>query len=203
MSSATNTRRTQAQRTERTRGLLIEATIRAIYEDGYRATTTRRVAESAGVSLGAVAHHFPNRCDLIAAALDSVAARLISSVEAETSKLRPGTRHANRRLLDALWRNFTGESFLVWLRVWLAAADDPQLHQAVSQVDRRMSSNLARVLPPLAPDSLTAADWMRRLNVALDAIRGLYLIQHYQPARGSTLDRWPTTRRELLRLLDT
>ena len=203
MSSATSTRRTQAERTEHTRSVLVQATIQAIRDDGYRATTTRRVANYAGVSLGAVAHHFPSRSDLIVAALDAVAARLIGSVQIETSALRRGTADASKRLLDVLWRNFTHESFLVWLRVWLAAADDPELYDAVLEAERRMSRNLARILPPLAPDSLSAADWMRRLNVCLDAIRGLCLIQHYQPRRQPAPDRWKATRRELIRLLDS
>lgn len=203
MSSASGPRRTQPQRTEHTRGVLVQATIQAIRDDGYRATTTRRVASYAGVSLGALAHHFPNRSDLIAAALDAVAARLIHSVQVETNALRRGTADASRRLLDALWRSFTDEAFLVWLRVWLAAADDPDLRDAVLEADRRMSRNLARILPRLAPDSLSTTDWMRRLNVCLDAIRGLCLIQHYQPRREPAPDRWQPTRRELIRLLDS
>jgi AcrR family transcriptional regulator len=201
MGHGTTSRRTQAQRTEETRHRLINATIRAIRDDGYRATTTRRIADYAGVSLGAVAHHFPTRAELIAAALDAVASKIIKAIEHEARALAAGPAGPNEILLDTLWKNFSGDSFLVWLRVWLAAADDPDLREAVAEADRRMSGNLAHVLPPLAPASMSHADWMRRLNVALDAIRGLSLISHYQPGIGSAPDRWPATRRELTRLL--
>ena len=48
MGHGATSRRTQAQRTEETRHRLIDATIRAIRDDGYRATTTRRIADYAG-----------------------------------------------------------------------------------------------------------------------------------------------------------
>ncbi|TSE01586.1 TetR family transcriptional regulator [Skermania sp. ID1734] len=196
------TRRTQAERTERTRSLLVEAAIRAIRDDGYQAATTRRVAEYAGVSLGAVAHHFPTRADLIAATLDHVATRVVGAIKEEAAALEGGAQDLGA-LLDVLWRNFTGESFVVWVRVWLAAAADPDLHVAVAAADRRMSENLARVLPPFAPAGLGAADWIRRVNVALDAIRGLSLLETYKPGEAPMPDRWLATRRELLRMLES
>ncbi|MFZ3268217.1 MAG: helix-turn-helix domain-containing protein, partial [Mycobacterium sp.] len=61
---------TQQARRDQTRARLIEATIRSIADHGYPATTTRQIAESAGASLGAIAHHFPARVDLIATALE-------------------------------------------------------------------------------------------------------------------------------------
>ncbi|MBF6245782.1 TetR/AcrR family transcriptional regulator [Nocardia elegans] len=201
MKTGASPRRTQAQRTEETRQRLISATIRAIRDDGYRATTTRRVADYAGVSLGAVAHHFPNRAALISAALDAVASRLIASVEDQARTLATGGPIDHRALLDTLWASFTGESFLVWIRVWLAASEDPDVRDAAVEADRHMSANLARVLPPLAPDGLSTADWMRRLNVVLDAMRGLSLMSYYQPGHEDAPDRWPSARRELLRLL--
>lgn len=195
-------RRTQAQRMEQTRSVLVAAAIRALRDDGYRLTTTRRVADYAGVSLGAVAHHFPTRAGLITAALDAVSARLVADVVARTGALRADDPDRTGALLDIMWGSFTGEPFLVWLRVWLAAAEDPELRAAVIEVDRELAGNLTRLLPPLAPDAMDQADWMRRVNVALDAMRGLCLLQHYQPRDGSpTPDRWPATRRELIRLL--
>lgn len=202
MPAPAGARRTQAERTEVTRSALVEATIRAIRDDGYRATTTRRIAEYAGVSLGAVAHHYPARADLIAAALDAVAKRLIDSIAAESRNLAGPPPDRAGQLLDILWTNFTGESFLVWLRVWLAAADDPELRDAVLNVDQRMSAELARILPDLRPADMARPTWMRRVNVALDAIRGLSLLVHYQPRRDTTApNHWQTTRSELIALL--
>lgn len=201
MTQVAGRRRTQAERTRQTRGDVIAATIKALAEDGYQGATTRRIAGYAGVSLGAVAHHFPSRSSLIAAALGDVTSRVVGSIESSLHGLDAGDgRRSTGRLLDALWSSFSGESFLVWLRVWLAAANDPELEDAVVEADRRMSEDLADVLGRITPPGVSRRDWMRRTNVALDAIRGLSLVTHFQPDGRTAPDRWPATRRELERL---
>lgn len=199
MSVPGSARRTQAERTGHTRAALLNATIKAIAEGGYQSVTTRRVAREAGVSLGAVAHHFPTRSALIGATLGEVAARVARSIEVGLSNSVDSD--APGRLLEGLWASFSGESFLVWLRVWLASAHDDELRTAVAAADRQMSAQLAHVLAPLAPGGMDPRTWMRRVNVALDAIRGLSLITHLQPGRAPASDRWPATKRELERLL--
>ena len=189
------------ERTEQTRQLLTEATIRALRDDGYRATTTRRVADYAGVSLGAVAHHFPSRADLIAAALDRVSSGLIATIQEETQALTPDDPRHSELLLDVLWDAFTGWRFLVWLRVWLAVADDPVLQGPVVAADRQMSQSLGAILPALSPTGMGRDTWLRKVNVALDAIRGLSLVVHYQPGKDSAASHWPATRHELAQLL--
>lgn len=202
MARAERPRRTQAQRTEETRAALVDATIRAIRDDGYRATTTRRVAEYAGVSLGAVAHHFPTRAALIEAALDEVAARVARDLEAEIGALAGVTSTRSRVVLDTLWRSLNDEAFLVWLRVWIAAAEDPDLRDAVLAADARMRALFRRILPPLAPPHVSPTDWLRRMNVAMDTIRGLNLVTFYQPRVDPPRDHWPAARRELVRMLE-
>ncbi len=54
-------RRTQKERSEKTRNRIITATIKSLVEVGYRNTTTERILEKAGVSRGALQHHFPTR----------------------------------------------------------------------------------------------------------------------------------------------
>lgn len=202
MATPPRVRKTQAERTEQTRQLLIDATIRSVRDNGYRATTTRRIADYAGVSLGAVAHHFPTRALLVGAALDTVSARLAHAIETETETIAARPGRDTELLLDLLWSNFSGESFLVWLRLWLAAAEEPELRDAVIAADQRLAHDLARLLPPLAPAGHDRRDWMRRVNVALDTIRGLSLLTHHQPSEAPPADRWPSARRELVRLLD-
>jgi AcrR family transcriptional regulator len=196
--------RTQQERRNQTRARLIEATIRSIAEHGYPATTTRQIAESAGASLGAIAHHFPARVDLIATALDEVGRRM-------ETELRPRATHAvavggARRtpaLLDALWTAFTGDLYTVCVKVWIAAADDPELYAALAPLERPQSAVFAAIAADAAPENVPRAEWTRRFSVALDAMRGLALTIAMQP-RTSPVQRdpWPVLRRELTSLLD-
>ena len=58
-------RRTQAERTASTRAALLAATVDSLVERGYRGTTTSDVARRAGVSYGALLHHYPTKADVL------------------------------------------------------------------------------------------------------------------------------------------
>jgi AcrR family transcriptional regulator len=202
-SLSTRVRRTQGERREQTRGALIAATIRSLAEDGYHATTTRHVAELAGSSLGALAHHFPSRLDLIAAAIDEVGRRTLDELHAQLAELPADGARRTPAALDAIWSYFTGPLFAVWLRVWVAAAEDTELHRRLVPLERGLSGAVAAATADLVPPDLPRRVWNRRLGVALDAMRGLALTHTIEPHENDrAADRWPPTRAELAHLLD-
>src|SRR5262245_57913022 len=61
-------RPTQLERVEAMRARLLDATLECLVEQGFGAMSTNDVVRRAGVSRGALAHHFPTRADLMAAA---------------------------------------------------------------------------------------------------------------------------------------
>ena len=61
-------RRTQQERRETTQTTLLEATVRCLGRDGYAATSISSIIEEAGVSRGALLHHYPTKNELVAAA---------------------------------------------------------------------------------------------------------------------------------------
>jgi AcrR family transcriptional regulator len=65
-------RRTQAERREATRKLLLEAAVKLIRDNGFSGLRTEHVADLAGVSRGALLHHFPSRHALVVAVLTYV-----------------------------------------------------------------------------------------------------------------------------------
>ncbi|MBR0899029.1 TetR/AcrR family transcriptional regulator [Bradyrhizobium tropiciagri] len=65
-------RRTQAERTEATRKLLLEAAVKLIRKNGFGGLRTVEVADEAGVSRGALMHHFPSKHELVVAVLTYV-----------------------------------------------------------------------------------------------------------------------------------
>lgn len=196
-------RRTQAQRTAHTRAALIEATIVTIRDHGYRATTNRSVAERAGVSLGAMSHHFTSRHDLIATTLDDVGQRVATSLGARAATVTTTDSARTGHALDLLWELFSGDLFVVWLKVWLAASEDPQLYAALAPIEQRLSNAIATAVVQLTPPQLDPKLWRRRIGVAIDTMRGLALTERFEPHHSERRrDRWPTARAELLRLLE-
>jgi AcrR family transcriptional regulator len=62
-------RRTQAQRRETARKRILEAAARVIRMRGYDGLSTEEVSQLAGVSRGALRHHFPTKNDLVISTL--------------------------------------------------------------------------------------------------------------------------------------
>jgi len=63
-------RRTQAERLAETRARILTATVTYIDEHGFHQTSLQRVAKAAGVTVGAVQHHFDSKTELLAAVVE-------------------------------------------------------------------------------------------------------------------------------------
>jgi AcrR family transcriptional regulator len=63
-------KRTQGEKSERSRGLILESALRLFSGQGYRGTSIREIAEEAGLSTGNLYHHFPDKEALFRTLLD-------------------------------------------------------------------------------------------------------------------------------------
>jgi AcrR family transcriptional regulator len=80
-------RRTQQQRTDATRAALVAAAVELFAELGFHAVPAEAIVRRAGVTSGALYHHFRDKRDLFRAAFDEAEASLARRV---TSKARRG-----------------------------------------------------------------------------------------------------------------
>ncbi len=62
--------KTQEERSERSRQLILDAALKLFSHKGYGATSVRDIAEDAGLSKGNVYHHFPDKETIFRALLD-------------------------------------------------------------------------------------------------------------------------------------
>ena len=60
-------------------------------------------------------------------------------------------------LLDVLWTAFTDELYTVWVKVWIAAADDPELYAALAPLERPQSAMFAAIAADAAPKNVPPA----------------------------------------------
>jgi AcrR family transcriptional regulator len=74
-------RRTQAQRREATRSALLEAGRRLFAERGFENVGSEEIAAAAGVTRGALYHHFDGKRGLFAAVFESIEAELVASFD--------------------------------------------------------------------------------------------------------------------------
>lgn len=75
-----NVKRTQAERSEATRDALIAAGRELFAERGYAAVGTEEIVRAAGVTRGALYHHFDGKRDLFEAIYESIEAELAQRI---------------------------------------------------------------------------------------------------------------------------
>src|SRR3954464_9541519 len=120
----TTGRRTQAERTAAPRAALRAATVDTLVERGYRGTTTSDVARRAGVSYGALLHHYPTKADLLCAAVAHVRDQRLGEFRKAMADLPPQTVTRDAAI-DVLWSMFKGPMFTAWLELWLGGRAAP------------------------------------------------------------------------------
>ncbi len=131
--------RTQAERTATMRARVLNATVECLVEHGYVGTTTTAVVKRAGVSRGAVLHHFPTKQDLVTSAVEYVLdQRTAAFVQRFASSLPP--RRDERfvdALMQALWTEVNGPMFYAWLELVVASRTHPELRARVAAIAER------------------------------------------------------------------
>ncbi|HET8612820.1 MAG TPA: TetR/AcrR family transcriptional regulator [Sphingomonas sp.] len=134
----------QSLKSAQTRARLIDATIRCIVKVGYANTTTPQVAAEAGLSRGAMLHHFENGSALIKGAI----------VELHEKRLRAFRRAADTEnhdvtaLVRAYWRQLQKPAFVAFHELALAARTHPELAKILQplQVEYRERFNAQAVV---------------------------------------------------------
>lgn len=195
-------RRTQSERRAETRTRLLEATVESLIDVGYAGTTVRAVTERAGVSLGAQSHHFPHRVDLVASAFEHLAEQRIGRYTQRVSESRGDRAGRARLLLDLLWEDFSSPLFTVAAKLWVAAADDPELRQRLIPVEKRIYGATAAIAREVAGELGSEPGFERKLAVAMNTVAGLALVREFDPSgRAREGRQWPYHRAALERML--
>ncbi|MBA0047303.1 TetR/AcrR family transcriptional regulator [Mycobacterium sp. NPDC050853] len=196
-------RRSQPQRREETTRKLLDATIESIMEVGYAATTVRNVTERAGVSLGARSHFFPRRIDMVIAALDQLCDDRLTAARDALADIPTDDAARLRALLDMMWQDYTGTSFVAGMKLWVAAADDPELHEHLVTSTRKLSEALLSLyMEAVGTDLLRIPDIGERLSMVNDLLTGHAFRRAFEPLdQPSPSIDWPSLRGQLEHLI--
>jgi AcrR family transcriptional regulator len=124
-------RRSNKERTAEMRGRLIDAAIDTLCRVGYSATTTFEVAKVAGVSKGAMLHHFPTQVDLMLATAQFI---VESRQRARRELLFSGTIEPGLprfyAAADVAWEVNRRPSTIALVEIVMATRSDPNLGKA-------------------------------------------------------------------------
>ena len=170
-------RRTQEERTTEARAKLIGAAISLICAKGFARTTMADIAALAGMTRGAIQHHFEGRVDLITTILHELESRVIDSFTAAAPN--PGVPLEERidTLIDGLAAVCRSDAYVAAIDVIFSGRSDPDLRDVIGQSVRRSSDHFKELWQSTLGDAIseeTISD-CRRVLVAVS--RGLVMSQ--------------------------
>lgn len=164
----------EAQR-EATRARLVDTGVEMLISRGYAGLTTVAVQQSAGLSRGAVLHHFPTRADLLTAVIRRLLEMHEAAAREALSSAPPGADPVTRAI-TALNTVIRRPAYVAQMDLWTAARTDPDLARVVSREERRAGSDLARVVDDLFGRPLTEHPRYRAVaGLTVQILRGLAL----------------------------
>ena len=135
----------QAQKSAMTRERILAAVVDCFITEGYTHVTTAKVAKSAGVSRGAMLHHFPSKTELIGATVEYLHDKLLEDFTARVNKIPKKLSGAARRRagLEAYWEHLTGDLFMTYHEMCVAGRTDPELKNILEASMLRFEEHVA------------------------------------------------------------
>jgi len=163
---------TQEQRSTETKRAINDATIRCLFEDGYAATTTGAVHQRAGVSRGALTHHYSSKQEMMIAAVEHLS--LVREREiSEAAKVLPLNDERAHAVIELLWGTFKSDLFYAALELWNAARTDSALHEALYRAERRVGVRHRALAAEMFGEPISAhPDFDRALEMMFRQLRG-------------------------------
>ena len=116
-------RRSQAERTAETRARIIDAVVESIAEVGYPRTTAAEIANRAGVTWGAVQHHFGGKDGILDAVLEHSFDRFAALVDPAEVAQGPLADRVSR-FVERAWEHFSSPTYHSTLQILLHHAGE-------------------------------------------------------------------------------
>ena len=135
------------QRSQETRERILDAALRVFAERGYDGASVTQICEQAGVSKGALYHHYPTKQTVFLALLE----HWLTSVDAGLETLRKGQADIAELLLQMA--DFSHQVFdaadgrlPMFLEFWSQASHDPTIWKATIAPYRRYRDYFASLV---------------------------------------------------------
>ena len=168
---------------------VLDAAVASLVEQGVARTTTLEVQRRAGVSRGALLHHFPSHALLLSATIEALVQRNEAAVASAVAALRADLDPVEQGI-RALAIMTHQPAFLAELELWATARVDDELRAALGEAERSAKRDSQRVLRALFAglDGHPAQEAV--VDLTVEFLRGLAL--------SGVLRRSPLRRQRLL-----
>lgn len=166
-------RRSQKERSADTSARLMSATIDLLHERGLSRTSTPEIARRAGVSRGALTHHFAGRDAIITASVADLLSQTTQRLHrfAEDFMERGGS---SDEIVDYIWRMMSDRLFYVTMEYLPEARHNPGFKAELIPTVREFHAGLDAIWTALASRTGVEADHVRTvMNTTMCLVRGM------------------------------
>lgn len=178
-------RRRQVDRSAVTRGLLLDTALALVSEKGVDRATILEVAQRAGLTAGAVQHHFPSKAHLMVSLVDHILSQRIEQGGVWPDASEPLRQRAGL-FIHALWeRSYSTPRFIAAWNLYFRLTDDASTRDDLArrrqQGGQQLLSRFLEVFPemPAGPETETF------LQMATSVLRGLGIQRVFGPVEDS------------------
>lgn len=141
----------QARKSASTRILILDAAIDCFYSTGYARTTTTKIADRAGLSRGAMLHHFPSKSSLVIAAINHLNERRLALFHDKIAAIPDGSDLVDKGI-DAYWELSIDPTFAAFHELTVAARTDDELAEILRPARKKFDEQFTALSRELFPD---------------------------------------------------
>lgn len=168
-------RRTQAERSAASRSRILDAAVACISEVGAADTTMQKIAKRAGLTWGAIQHHFGEKNAILITVVERSLDTIVDEL-GDIAQVRGTVRERVHALVAGLWPHYSGPLYRAGVEIFLAARGDDSIKPRADEIRRRAVSEVGRAWSELFSDLDIPVERHRRAQtVALGLLSGLAL----------------------------
>ena len=179
------TRRTQAERTAATRERILAAVVASIAEVGFQRTTASEIARRAGVTWGAVQHHFGGKDGIMEAVLEGSFARLAERLAAVPTNAPLPARVA--LFVERAWEHFASAHYRSTLEILLHLSPADREAGWQGEMQRALDRIWRRTFPEARLPQRRAFVLQRYAASVLSGLAALALLDGARPTHAAEL----------------
>ena len=191
-------KQTHEERSTDMRGRLLEATLECLNKLGYAGTSFSTIALQAGVSRGAIQHHYPEKNYIIAGALEVLSKRVLEDFLPEAVEMPQGP-HRIAFVLDRIWLATITGAITAVTDIRMAARSDLQLRSMLLPLEHRVRTRQIQLVADACGGVLgSTPGFAQRVEAVLAAARGLGIQLAFGWDRGEVEAIWAVAREDFV-----
>jgi AcrR family transcriptional regulator len=190
--------RSQADRSAEMRLRILEAAVKSFAIYGYNGTSFTTITKLAGISRGALQHHYPEKRYVIAGTIEYLVEKVVAKIGV---KLDSGKSDQAKMqyVFDQIWNSTISTPFTILSDVRIAARTNPALREMFVPFEREIRMILYSSIANAVGNNYShSKTYSQRIEGILSTMRGLALQLSYGWDRNEIEAIWQVSRDDFI-----